>query len=67
MTSALDNPPTRIDSKPDRQAAEEALHPAWRELRKLCESMGYGEIERLKIHDGVPVLAEITRQKVKLS
>jgi len=28
--------------------------------------MGYGEIERLKIHDGLPTLAEITRKKVKL-
>ena len=42
------------------------LHPAWRELIRLCERMGYGEIERLKIHDGLPALAEITRRKVKL-
>jgi len=29
--------------------------------------MGYGEIERLKIQDGIPVLAEVTREKIKFS
>ena len=52
------------DSGP--RASGDGLHPAWRELMSLCERMGYGEIERLKIHDGLPALAEITRQKVKL-
>jgi hypothetical protein len=59
--------PTRIDSNPGRLQAEEMLHPAWQELMKLCARLGYGEIERLKVHDGLPVLAEITRQKVKLN
>jgi hypothetical protein len=27
--------------------------------------MGHGEIENLKIQDGLPVLAEVTRRKVK--
>jgi len=27
--------------------------------------MGHGEIERVKIQDGVPVLAEISRTKVR--
>jgi hypothetical protein len=29
--------------------------------------MKHGEIERLSIQDGVPVLAEITKKKVKFS
>jgi hypothetical protein len=29
--------------------------------------MKHGEIERLRIQDGVPVLAEITKKKVKFS
>ena len=62
----LRNAANRIDEKRGRRGAEKALHPAWRELMRLCESMGYGEIERLKIHDGLPALAEVTRQKVKL-
>ena len=59
--------PIKFAANPGRRQAEESLHPAWREHMKLCESMGYGEIERLKVHNGLPVLAEITRQKVKLN
>ena len=42
-----------------------ALHPAWAAFIKYCERLSHGEIERLKIQDGLPVIAEITTQKVK--
>jgi len=51
---------------PGGNATGKRLHPAWQELMRLCELMGYGEIERLKIHDGLPVMAEVTRRKVRL-
>lgn len=41
------------------------LHPAWLALIRYCAELQHGEIERLKIQDGVPVLAEVTRKKVK--
>ena len=41
------------------------LHPAWNAFIKYCERIGHGEIEKLKIQDGLPVLAEVTTQKVK--
>jgi len=41
------------------------LSPAWWAFIRHCESMGHGEIERVKIQDGVPVLAEISRTKVR--
>jgi hypothetical protein len=44
-----------------------ALHPAWRAFVRYCQQMGHGEIERLKIQDGVPVLVEVSRQKIKFS
>ena len=44
-----------------------ALHPAWQSLIKLCESLGHGEIEKLKVQDGLPVHAEITTRKIKLT
>jgi hypothetical protein len=52
----------------DRQKgpAGETLHPAWRELMRLCKRMGFGELERIKIHDGLPVQVEVTRQRVRL-
>jgi hypothetical protein len=44
-----------------------ALHPAWVAFIKYCERLNHGEIEKLKIQDGLPVLAEVTTQKVKFS
>lgn len=46
-----------------RGAAE--LAPAWREFIRFCSELGHGEIERLSIQDGVPVLAETIKRKVK--
>ena len=46
---------------------EAPLHPAWVAFVRYCQEMGYGEIERLKIQDGIPVLVEVTRQKIKFS
>ena len=45
--------------------AEHALPPAWRESIRYCQDMRHGEIERLSIQDGVPVLAEVTKKKVR--
>ena len=43
------------------------IHPAWSSFIKYCESMRYGEIERLKIQDGIPVMAEVVRSKVRFT
>ena len=43
------------------------LAPAWREFIRYCHQLGHGEIERLSIQDGLPVLAELTRKKVKFT
>jgi hypothetical protein len=49
------------------QDAASALHPAWLAFVRYCQQMGHGEIERLKIQDGIPVLVEVSRQKIKFS
>ena len=41
------------------------LHPAWLALIRFCHDLGFGEIERLKIQDGLPVSAEVVRKKVR--
>jgi hypothetical protein len=46
---------------------EERLTPAWREFIRFCKELRHGEIERLSIQDGVPVLAEVTKRKVKFN
>lgn len=43
------------------------IHPAWRSFIKYCESLGFGEINRLKIQDGLPVMAEEVRTKVRFT
>jgi hypothetical protein len=46
---------------------DDELHPAWREFLCFCARLQHGEIERLKIQDGLPVLAEVTTRKVKFT
>jgi hypothetical protein len=62
--------PTRSD---ERQACAvpcvlegtETLPPAWQEFIRYCRKMRFGEIERLSIQNGLPVLAEVVTRKVK--
>jgi hypothetical protein len=44
-----------------------SIHPAWLHLMRYCAELGHGEIEKLKIQDGVPVIADVVREKVKFS
>jgi hypothetical protein len=44
-----------------------SLHPAWVEFIRFCRQMRHGEIEQLKIQDGLPMLAETVRQRVKFT
>lgn len=44
-----------------------AVHPAWERLMQYCAELGHGEIEKLKIQDGVPVIADVVREKVKFT
>jgi hypothetical protein len=32
---------------------------------EFCAKLGHGEIERLKIQDGLPMIAEVTTRKIK--
>ncbi len=40
-------------------------NPAWIAFIKFCHELDHGEIESLKIQDGLPLLAEVTKKKVK--
>jgi len=41
------------------------VHPLWHSFIKYCETLEYGEIDKLKIHDGLPVSAEKALKKTK--
>jgi hypothetical protein len=43
------------------------VHPVWVRLMEYCAELGHGEIEKLKIQDGLPIAAEVTTRKVKFS
>ena len=49
------------------ESAEEGLHPAWRAMIRFCREMGYGEISCIKIHDGIPIAAEVVTKKIRWS
>lgn len=44
-----------------------ALHAAWAAFIRYCAELRHGEIERLCIQDGLPVLAEVTKKKVRFT
>ena len=43
------------------------LHPNWHEFIRQCEKMGYGEIYRIKIQDGLPMAAEVIKKSIRFS
>ena len=52
-----------------KQATQQAsgdngLHPAWTRFIRYCQQLGHGDIECLKIQDGLPMMAEATTKKV---
>jgi hypothetical protein len=54
-------------STANRKTEFDGLHPAWRAFIRYCAELRHGEIERLCIQDGLPVLAESTTKKVKFT
>jgi hypothetical protein len=51
----------------ERGVADRAAHPAWLAFIRYCVELQHGEIEVLKIQDGLPVMAEVVRKKIKFA
>lgn len=43
------------------------LHSAWLQFIRYCADLRYGEIEKLKIQDGLPIIAETAVKKIKFA
>lgn len=43
------------------------VHPAWLRLMEYCADLEHGEIEKLKIQNGLPMIAEVAVRKVKFN
>jgi hypothetical protein len=56
-----------VRSPIDPGARTAPLHPAWQAFLRFCAELRHGEIERLSIQDGLPVLAEMTKKKIKFT
>lgn len=52
-------------SESRNQQTADPSHPAWEVFIRYCQQLRHGELERVKIQDGIPVLAEVTIKKVK--
>lgn len=46
-----------------QRTGRSSIHPLWLSFIHYCESLAYGEILKLKIHDGLPAFAEEVRLK----
>ena len=57
--------PHRECGQVQRVNTEAELHPAWQSIIRFCREMGYGEIARLKIHDGLPISADLVTRKIR--
>jgi len=64
VPSAANIPPSTgtVSGQDEREGA---LHPSWRAVIRFCEEMRYGEIACLKIHDGLPISAEVVTKKIR--
>lgn len=70
MVNDNNSGPTRSGSVSTPKARGEdpsPVHPAWRAFMRFCGELRFGEIEQLKIQDGLPLLAEMTKKKVKFT
>jgi len=63
----IHNSGLRSLSVADARRIPGSVHPAWLQLIHYCSELGHGQIDKLKIQDGLPVLAEVTTKKVKFS
>ncbi|MCU1257568.1 MAG: hypothetical protein JWO80_453 [Bryobacterales bacterium] len=62
----MSNIKSRLEPVPVTSPVQQPpLSPTWLEFVRFCRELGHGEIERLSIQNGLPVIAEITKKKVK--
>ncbi len=43
------------------------LHENWCDFISLCERLEFGEIENLRIQNGLPMVAEVVKKKINFS
>ena len=67
MSERNHGPESRKPAATESTTSEMCLHPAWIAFIRYCQQLEHGDIEKLKIQDGIPVLVEVSRKKIKFS
>jgi hypothetical protein len=65
MKSSSVERPTPTHTTTTLHPHHKPLHPAWRAFIEYCAELKHGEVELLKIQDGLPVIAEVVKKKIK--
>lgn len=50
-----------------KEAKTIQIHPLWYAFIKYCETLRFGEIQKLKIENGLPTSAEEVKKKIKFT
>ena len=56
-----------LERATQQASGDTGLHPAWTRFIRYCQQLGHGDIECLKIQDGLPMMAEATTKKVRFT
>lgn len=57
----------RNGDAPQERAARVTLHPSWEALIRYCEKLQFGELEKVRIQNGLPMTVEVIRTKVRFT
>lgn len=52
---------------PAAVSARDSLPAAWVAFINYCQQLQHGEVDKLKIQDGLPILAESSVKKIKFA
>lgn len=63
----MDEPVPKCRDRPAPEMDWTSVPPAWQALIRYCRQIGHGEIERLSIQNGLPVLAQTVTKKIKFT
>ena len=65
MSNTNGNQSTSVVRSSQNSGPHGARELVWSLFIRYCAELGHGEIDKLKIQDGVPVMAELTTKKVR--
>lgn len=57
----------RTSSNRGKDQKTMSVHPDWMTFIRYCEDLGFGELEKIRIRNGIPVMAEQAIKKIKFS